>query len=157
MKYRRLSMEELTELEPEFVRFLATQSVPAKEWEKLKQSHSPKVDAFIESFSDMVLEKVLQKVQYVEQRTSRRLCVYWCRKNDMRLAVLEVNPQSGIDLLNEADLQQLAQGKAKPSDFGITLAHRIYEKQREPEVFDLLQNNGKICDGKLFELLASLK
>ena len=35
-KYRLLTLEELGELRPEFVRFLASQSITADDWQKMK-------------------------------------------------------------------------------------------------------------------------
>ena len=37
MKYTRLTKEQLEELQPEFVNFLATQSISADEWEEIKR------------------------------------------------------------------------------------------------------------------------
>ena len=42
MKYTRLTKEQLEELHPEFINFLATQSITAEEWKAIK-AHKPQV------------------------------------------------------------------------------------------------------------------
>ena len=41
MKYARLTKEQLEELHPEFITFLATQSIDKKEWDEIKQNKPP--------------------------------------------------------------------------------------------------------------------
>jgi len=51
MKYRRLRREELEELEPQFIRFLAAQSIPAQDWSKLKVTDEKRANVLIDQFS----------------------------------------------------------------------------------------------------------
>ena len=78
MKYRRLTNDELTELEKEFVRFLASNHITALDWEKLK-GHDPKrVESLIEVFSDIVFEKILQGIEYLEFKTPTDIKTFHC-------------------------------------------------------------------------------
>lgn len=73
MQYRRLTGDELQELEKEFVRFLAANGLPAEAWENLKQTNPERVEELIEQFSDIVFEKVLADVQHLEWRKPREV------------------------------------------------------------------------------------
>jgi len=48
MKYRLLDKEELVEMEAEFIRFLATRSIPGEDWDKMKTTQPERVQAFLE-------------------------------------------------------------------------------------------------------------
>jgi len=43
MRFRRLTTEELEQLEEDFVHFLAASQITAKDWEKLKEKNEAKV------------------------------------------------------------------------------------------------------------------
>ena len=78
MQYRRLTTDELQEMTTEFVHFLATNQVTAPEWEQLKRDGSPRVEELIEQFSELVFERILQKVEYLEHRAPKDLRTYHC-------------------------------------------------------------------------------
>ena len=59
MKFRRLTNEELQELEKEFVQFLVSNTVTADDWEKIKEDNPERAEGLIEIFSDIVFEKVI--------------------------------------------------------------------------------------------------
>ena len=62
MKYARLTKEQLEELHPEFITFLATQSIDKKEWDEIKQNKPHIAEQEIDVFSDMIWEKALTNV-----------------------------------------------------------------------------------------------
>ena len=69
MKYRLLDKEELVEMEAEFIRFLATRSIPGPDWEKMKTAQPQRVNDLLEEFSDLVFEKIpAWRVLYVAAR-----------------------------------------------------------------------------------------
>ena len=57
MKYRRLSKEQFEELHKEFINFLATQSLTAEEWSKLKLEKPELASKEMDIFSDLVWEE----------------------------------------------------------------------------------------------------
>ena len=66
MKYRRLTKQQLEELQPEFVNFLATQSITGEGWKNLKEEKPEVAEDEIDVFSDLIWEGVLNKVVYLE-------------------------------------------------------------------------------------------
>lgn len=99
MKYARLPMGDLKDLEKEFIDFLALNGIVAKEWERLKKEENEKAEVIIDQFSDVVWEGVLRKVEVVEKRSKDTLTI--CRHVDGKLITAFVKAK------NEAlDLQQ---------------------------------------------------
>ena len=66
MKYARLTKEQLEEMHQEFINFLATQSITADEWEKIKKEKPETAEEELDIFSDLIWEGVLNKVEYLE-------------------------------------------------------------------------------------------
>ena len=62
LKYRSLSKDELIELEPEFKQFLIVNEIYDAEWRALASQDPEKAQSFIDLFSNIVLERVYNKV-----------------------------------------------------------------------------------------------
>ena len=71
MKYRLLTDEELKELEEDFKHFLITNHVYNEEWIQLNKTNDKKVKELVELFSDIVFEKALSKIIFLESVNSR--------------------------------------------------------------------------------------
>ena len=76
MKYRRLSKEQFEELHKEFINFLATQSITADEWKKLKTEKPAVAEQELDVFSDLIWEGVLQKVTYLENISATQMHLF---------------------------------------------------------------------------------
>ena len=131
MKYRCLTDEELSELEEEFKHFLIANNVYTEEWEGLNKKKDPKVKQLVEMFSDIVLEKALKKIKYLEHVTPQDIKCFKCEDDRMTLigiasknAIIDFTKDVFSDFKNDLDIFKTS----KP-----------YHKEREREVFDLLQ------------------
>ncbi|MEN0005184.1 MAG: DUF6495 family protein [Bacteroidota bacterium] len=159
MKYRRLSQEELKDLEPEFVQFLSSNTVTADDWVKLKETAPQKVEQLIGVFSDIVFEKVLSKIEYLEFRTPKDVKTFHCLKDKIILLGLTAEGENDLDFTTTAD-PTLMLGQYKFSDASLRLysAEKAYAKVREAELFDMLEGGAMISkDGALFKALQALK
>ena len=77
MKYTRLTKEQFNELHTEFSTFLATQKIDKAEWDQLKL-HKPEIaEQELDLFSDLVQERVLHKVQYLEHFSPINSCFFF--------------------------------------------------------------------------------
>ena len=85
MKYRRLTNEELQEIETAFVRFLASNSVTADDWVKIKTTDTEKAEGLIEMSSDIVFDNTLEKVEYLEFKTAKDIKLFHCQADKMEL------------------------------------------------------------------------
>ena len=66
MKYARLTKEQLEELHPEFITFLATQSIDKIEWDDIKKNRPHLAEQEIDLFSDVIWDKALTNVSYID-------------------------------------------------------------------------------------------
>ena len=66
MKYRQLTKEQFENLHEEFARFLASQSIDAKEWNQIKEENPKVADDEMNVFSDVVWDDVLRSTSYLE-------------------------------------------------------------------------------------------
>lgn len=158
MRYRRLRREELEELEPQFVRFLAAQGIPGGDWAKMKVTDEVRADLLIDQFSNMVFEDVIRRTKYAEQRTEKQLLTFRCGDEKLELRGLVIAGETSLDLRREdPPAEMVAKLKMSDAKLKIISAERVYRPNREVEVFSLLEKQAKISQGpELFELLDSM-
>lgn len=148
-------MDELTELEPEFVQFLSSNQITADDWLTLKEHEPEKVNKLIELFSDIVLDKVLKKVEYVEKRERNSILIFRFLKETVSLVGL--TSKIDIDFTNPASIEDLARSPEKYSGkVEYFKNEKAYSKSREEEVFAVIDSGGLITDNKLFMAVNNL-
>ncbi len=150
MKYKRLTPEELNNLEKEFISFLAHAQITAQDWEKMKIQENEKANELIDVFSDVVYDKVLKKIEYLEYREAKSLHIYKFTSEEIKLLGIKVKEGSKIDLtkndLNQQDFSAVT----------ILKSNKKYQKEREVEIFELLQAGCLITNNALFNTLEKL-
>jgi hypothetical protein len=67
VKFRRLTNEELSAVEPEFIKFLASQGLDAPEWQKAKSDNHHKVEYLLDEFSIFFWESTTSRITYLEK------------------------------------------------------------------------------------------
>ncbi|MEM7101941.1 MAG: DUF6495 family protein [Bacteroidota bacterium] len=151
MKYRRLSNEELKELENEFIEFLSANTITGNDWEKLKSDNPEKVNALIEQFSDIVLQKVLEKIKYLELRTPYDWKVFHCGKANISMIGLSISEFSELDLTKQITTADLSESGAE-----IYSGEKAYQGERESEIFGMLDIGCSIASPQVFEMMKKL-
>ncbi|MES2590800.1 MAG: DUF6495 family protein [Bacteroidota bacterium] len=154
MKYKRLTSEELQALEKEFIHFLSSAQITGQDWLKMKEKELEKAEELIDVFSDMVYEKVMSKIKFLEYRDSKTLNIFNCADDKIVLIGLRVKEHSHLDLTS-ADIF-LQWNEHNTSSVNIIKSEKNYIKDRGVEVFELLQSGCLITDNKLFSLLSGL-
>lgn len=158
MRYRRLTNDELQELEKEFVRFLASNTVTGEDWEKIKKEDHDKAEKLIEMFSDIVFEKTISKIEYLEYRSPKDLKVFYCKDELIEMVGITVEGKSDIDFSKEIDAEKmLHQINNSKASLKLMAANKKYKKTKELEIFDMMQWGCLISDGKLFQTLNAMK
>ena len=159
MKYRRLSNAELQELEKDFVKFLAANHITADDWVKLKKNDLTKVEDLIQIYSDIVFDKTLGNLEYLEFKTKYDIKTFHCQAEKMVLMGIAVAPNSGVDFTQDLDAQKIMeQIKASGQDLQIYTAEKAYNGNREKELFQMMESGCLISkDGYLLKTLATLK
>ena len=158
MKYRRLHKDELFELEKEFVRFLSSQAISSDEWEKIKIGRSDQANELIDIFSDMVFERVLKKVEYLELKTPKDIKTFHCGEEKMVMIGLEIEGKSTLDFTENLSPQQMIQQlQLSGAKLQMYRGEKAYGENRLKEIFGWMEKGALISkDGMLYHTLLSL-
>ncbi|MCW3086448.1 MAG: hypothetical protein JWP12_3814 [Bacteroidetes bacterium] len=154
MKYKRLTSEELQALEPDFINFLASMQITGPDWEKMKSNENAKANELIDVFSDVVYDKVLSKIMYLEYRDSKTLNIFYCGPEKVQLVGLRVKEHSTLDLTVPDVLHQWNENNN--GAVTVVRSEKKYVEDKQTEVFELLQNGCLITDDTLFKTLNSI-
>jgi Family of unknown function (DUF6495) len=158
MKYRRLTINELEELQQEFVLFLAGNSITGDDWVRMKENDPKKSDEFIDIFSDLIFEKILKKVEHLEFKTAKDMKLFHCLEDKIVMMGLFVEGHSNLDFSKPADpVEMLEQLKNSSAQLKLYQAEKQFSKQREMELFEMMENGCLISKGELFHTLQQLK
>ncbi|MEM9885805.1 MAG: DUF6495 family protein [Bacteroidota bacterium] len=163
MKYRRLTQEELNDLETEFVRFLASNQVTASDWERLKAENRDKVEGLIEIFSDLIYEDILGKVEYMVRRHPRDLRAFKFVEDKILLIGLVNNGNDfgppEVDFTKSKTPDELMIAMRRSNDeIRLYAAERKYRKDRKLEALELMEDDATISkDGAMYKLLHTLR
>ncbi len=153
-KFKRLSNDELQAFEPEFINFLSSIQITGLDWEKMKKNELEKAEELIMVFSDVVYEKVLSKIKFLEYRDEKTLNIFNCLDDKIRLVGLRVKENSPLDLTSPDVFTQWTLNNA--GAVNVIKTEKVYIQERGIEVFELLQNGCLITDEKLFNLLMGI-
>ncbi len=148
MKYTRLTKEQLEELQPEFVNFLATQSITGEEWKKLKEEKPEVAEDEVDVFSDLIWEGVLTKVMYLENISAQQMHLFSLEQKEMKLISVKVrNPKA--DLTTQEGFNWFK--KNWQSDFVDYLtASKAYSEDKNLDKFELIKQGAVITKGDLY-------
>ena len=91
MKYARLTKEQLEELHPEFINFLATQSIDKSEWDEIKKNRIHVAEQEIDVFSDMIWEKALTNVSHIDHFSKNYIFLFKCMEDVVFSLVVKTN------------------------------------------------------------------
>ncbi len=149
MKYARLTQQQLEELHPEFINFLATQSITAEEWTHLKEEKPEVAEEELDVFSDLIWEGVLAKVEYLENISEQHMHLFHLTEKEMKLFSVKVlNPE--IDLRTQEGFGWFKRNFQ--SDFVEYLtASKAYSQDKNQDKFGIIQQGAVITKGDLYQ------
>lgn len=147
MKYTRLTKEQFEELHPEFINFLATQSIDKTEWDKIKTEQPHIAEQELDVFSDLIWEGVLTRAEYLEHFSKTHVFLFKCSDTHIHSIVLKsLDPQ--IDFLAKEGLQWLGDNM-----FTDNIEMKVGKKdfnERNASLFDLIRQGAFLSDGALY-------
>ncbi|MDD3722540.1 MAG: DUF6495 family protein [Lutibacter sp.] len=154
MKYRQLTKEQFSELHKEFAEFLATQQIDAKEWNKIKEEKPSMAEEELNIFSDVVWENVLSKTEYLEHISANHINLFKCNSEEIIRIFIKLNDENK-NFLNEAYFKWFLKN---PLDelFEYFKAEKKYLKERNSELFELIEMGSQISKGELFTAISQL-
>ena len=148
MIFRKLTEDELEELKEEFVQYLVANGVDAPLWEQFKKDDPDKAELFLQQFSNIVIQKSLEKIEYLEHRTPSDLKLFYCGKETIDLIAIKSS---------FVDLTRMAEFNTKDfKDIEFFKATKSYSKNREVELFEMTEKGCQIASHGLYDLLKQM-
>ena len=154
MKYTRLTKEQFEELNQEFINFLATQSITAKEWKEIKKQKPAVAEEELDVFSDLVWEGVLSKVDYLENIAPQHMYLFSAGKTQLRLIGLKIKRQE-IDLTTKDGFAWLRENLMS-DEVELFNAEKSIETDKNIKIFELIKQGSTITKGELFKYFGDL-
>lgn len=154
MKYARLTKEQLEELHPEFITFLATQSIDKIEWDDIKKNRPHVAEQEIDLFSDVIWDKALTNLSYIDHFSKNYIFLFKCVDEAVFSWVVKTNnPQ--IDFVSAEGIHWLADNLFS-DDVEITRGRKDISANRNVALFEIIKQGGIISKGELFNKLDNL-
>ena len=154
MKYTRLTKEQLEELHPEFINFLATQTIDKKEWDDLKMNKPDIALQEIDVFSDLIWDKAITNVRFIDHFSKNHIFLFKCHDTLLESLIVQTSNED-IDFFTTEGLEWL--GNNLFTDVvTIQTGKKEVAENRNEEVFKIIQNGGIISKGELYIKLTAL-
>lgn len=135
MKYARLSMRDLKDLEDEFVKFLILNGITAEDWEKLKRDENDKAELIIDQFSDTIWEGILRKTDMLELRRKDFLTLCYTKDNVLYTFVIKA-PNSKINFTSGKDIDKVL---SSSEDYEVTIRKDIITRPVTEQLFEFIK------------------
>ncbi len=157
VKYRKLDLDELKNLEPEFVQFLSSNGIDADKWVTLKEESPQVVESIVNQFSNIVFDKILDKVLLVESRSPNAIQLYRCGKDLIEMR--GITAKSGkVDFTKMGEvINRKSLLSDHRNDLQVMVGAKYYQEDRKLEIFDMMQKGCLISPNQsLFDYLHQL-
>ena len=154
MKYARLTKEQLEELHPEFINFLATQSIDKKEWDEIKNNKPQVAMQEIDVFSDLIWDRALTNVSYIDHFSTNYIFLFKCVEATIYSLVINTNNKK-IDFLTKDGINWLSENMFSDS-VEIQKGKKDISQDRNQALFKIIKEGGIISKGELFSKLEHL-
>lgn len=150
-KYRLLSLDELKELEQEFIEYLILNGIAADDWSDIKDNQPEKSGEIVHLFSDVVFESIMRKTQFLERRDKKEIKILQCLTDKFVLVGLKAFKIHDADLTNSSYLKKAF--STPPDGVEVYTSTIAYENLREQEIFKMTEKGFTISNGDLFKTL----
>jgi hypothetical protein len=154
MKYSRLTKEQFEELHPEFINFLASQSIDKAEWDTIKENKPEVAEQELDVFSDLIWEGVLTKAEYLEHFSKNHIFLFQCFETFVNSIVLKsLVPE--VDFLTKDGLQWLSDNMFTET-IEMKIGKKVFTEERNASIFALIQQGAFLSDGQLYQQINSI-
>lgn len=154
MKYKRLTKEQFEALHPEFINFLASQSIDKNEWDTIKSEKPEVAEQELDVFSDLIWEGVLTNANYLEHFSKSHIFLFHCQETLIQSIVLKAL-EPHVDFMQKEGLQWLSDNMFTDM-VEIHLGKKEYQEERNTAIFDLIKQGAILSDGQLFLQINSI-
>lgn len=152
VKYRLLSQEELESLEKDFVDYLVVNGIAADDWVSMKTEDPEAAQNISDLFSDVVFEKILRKVAFLEIYEKNAVRSFRFDVEEIQMITMETENEN-VDFNDPMFVTKAMTNP--PNDLLIYKTEKPYSKDRNLEIFGMIENGCLISNGKLHSALES--
>lgn len=156
MKYRRLSEDELKEMESEFIKFLASNGIPGDEWQAVISNDPDRMNELLDQFSDMVLDRALSNIKFIEHLSDKNIKSFYCLPDRIIMIGIDINEKDDMVFTDPASLKKLVDRSSESLPLKIFKSEKKYDGNREEEIYEMLKKGCQIISKERFEALLSL-
>jgi hypothetical protein len=149
MKYRMLTPEEMEIFDEDFKHFAVANGVSNEEWIEMNQSNVELATKLVGLFSDTVLQKVYEKVKFIEHRSPQSCMVFKLNEAEIELISLNASKDQ-IDLSTPESIHEALVNQ--PENISIFRTKKAYSKNREEEIHEML-SQGCVNSSEAFWVL----
>jgi len=154
LKYQRLTKEQLEELHPEFINFLATQSITVDEWDEIKANKPQVAEEEIDVFCDLVWEGVLTKAAHLEHFSKNQIHLFKLLESEMQLIAVKINNKN-IDLTTPDGYDWL-RNNLLDDEVVFYNASKDYGTDKNLDKFKIIQQGANVTKGELYHYFEKL-
>ena len=154
MKYARLTKEQLEELHPEFINFLASQSIDKAEWDTIKENNPEVAEQELDVFSDLIWEGVLTKATFLEHFSKNHIFLFQCFDTYVNSIVLK-SLVPDVNFLTKEGLQWLSDNMFTET-IEMKIGKKVFTEERNTSIFALIQQGAILSDGQLYQQINSI-
>ncbi len=157
MLYRRLTIAELETLTQQFIHFLAANGIAGDDWQRIKNENRPKMEAFLDDFSDMVFQTTIEKTNYLLHTEAKELMVFDMQENHSHLYSFRWTEEAEFSFFDFKNLHEAIAAMKKSSHIQTFDLKRTYRQPRDREIFILLESGCSILQQSDFEAIMESK
>ncbi len=148
-----LSVEELVPFEEDLKQFLIVNGVHGDEWEQMNRDTPEKAIELVELFSDTVLQKVYEKIMFLEFRSIDSCLVFHCL-SDRSLLIAVQHTQPDLDLSTPESIHSALTGDLSRLNF--FRSEKMHQHSREEEVHRLFEQGCVPSDEAFWNALVAV-
>lgn len=157
MKFRVLTTEELEPLKEDFIKYLSANTITGEDWASIKKDKPEEAETLLAMFCDIVWEKSLEKINYLEHRDEKYLKVFRCSKSKIEMVGFAVMAENAPSLLENDTFEKLGSGTLQFS----ALKAEFYTSEKASndvimEKFKMMEEGCVPCEEAYFYGIKSL-
>lgn len=137
IKYRYLNQDELEQFEEEFKQFLIVNHVYNEEWIKINKENPEKALALVALFSNQVLQRVYEKIRFIEQREKTFCKLYFFDSEEIILIKMESSNENFLDFSSVEGIDFALKNHLNEINF--YKSKKNYQTSREQEMHQLIE------------------
>jgi hypothetical protein len=144
-----LTTEEMEIFNEDFKHFAVANGVSNEEWLEMNESNKETATKLVCLFSDTVLQKVYEKLKFIEHRSKSSCLVF--KLNESEIDLISLNAKTDkVDLSTAESIHEALVNNA--SELSIFQSKKKYSKVREEEIHEML-SQGCVNSSEAFWML----